>query len=244
MRTVIQATRSVLFLLSMTFFTLTHASVILLFFWLPRNILLLIITNWCVVNLHGLKLICGLSYRVKGLQLYQEAVKKHGGVVLMSKHQSTMETLILHAVLEPKPALVLKKELLKIPFYGWALSRIKPIAINREEKASAMEQVIERGSVALQEGRSVLIFPEGTRTPYGSAMVVKKGGVNLALAANAVIVPVALNTGLFWGKGQFIKKPGIATVSFGAGIEVTGKNVVQLQKEIKGWIDQEINTFR
>lgn len=244
MLTIIQAVRSVIFLLCMTFFTFTHATIILLLCWMPRQVLEFFVTNWCAINLYLLKIVCGLSYRVKGLNEFNQTINQHGGVVLMSKHQSAMETMILQSVVEPSPALVLKKELLNIPFYGWALSRLKPIAINRKEKASAMEQVIDRGSVALREGRSVLIFPEGTRTRPGNETTVKKGGVNLALAADAVIVPIALNTGLFWGKGQFVKTPGIATVSFGPAITVTGKTVSELQTAIKNWIDQEIATFK
>ncbi len=225
----------------MAFFTFTHASIILLFFWLPQSILQRVVSNWCVLNLFCLKIFCGLSYQVKGLVELESTIKEVGGVVLMCKHQSTMETLILQAVLKQKPALVLKKELLNIPFYGWALSRLKPIAINRKEKASAMEQVITRGTAALQAGRSVLIFPEGTRTPYGQATIVKKGGINLALEANALIVPIALNTGRFWGKGQLLKQPGLVTVSFGPSIASSGKDVTELQAEVKNWIDQEIS---
>lgn len=238
----LQLIRSVLYLMCMAFFTMTHGTLVVILFWAPANCLQFIIENWCRVNLFCLKILCGLSYEIKGMEHVDEALKQ-GGVVLMSKHQSTMETMIFQSELKQKPALVLKKELLKIPFYGWALAQIKPIAIDRTNKSSAMEQVVSRGTHALNEGRSVLIFPEGTRTPYGKAMVVKKGGINLALNAQAPIIPVALNTGKFWGRASLIKKPGKATLSFGLPIMVNKQSVDDLRKQIKSWIDQENEKF-
>ena len=243
MATLSLSLRSALYLLLVCVITVTHATTILLLFWLPTRWLQKIVTSWCAINLYFIKHIYILSYEVKGLTHLKKAIQEHGGVVLMSKHQSTFETMIFQVILKSEPAIVLKKELLNIPFYGWALARMKPIAIDRKDKSSAMEQVVNRGTEALKAGRMVLIFPEGTRTPYGKATRVKKGGINLALNADAPIIPVALNTGKYWPRGSLFKQPGMATLSFGEPIKVEGKSVEQLQAEIQTWIDTEIKQF-
>ncbi len=239
----VQAVRSGIFLCMFALYTFIFSILIMLTSWMPERVPQFLVTAWSNVTLCSLKVICGLSYKVNGFDKFKAAQKEHGGIVLMSKHESTLETIIFQSLLQAKAAFIVKKELLSIPFYGWAFKVFKPIAIDRNNKSGAMEQIIDQGSAALKSGRPVLIFPEGTRMPHGTKTVVKRGGVMLAQEAKAMIMPVAINTGLFWGRGQFIKSTGETTLSFCELIDPSDKEIKDLQLEIAQVIDQEIATF-
>ena len=181
--------------------------------------------------LQVLKYICRINYHVQGLENIPE---NRTGVVL-SKHQSTWETFYLPTVFH-QAAIILKKELLWVPFFGWGLANVEPIAIDRKKKSSAMEQIIKKGKACLQAGRWILVFPEGTRIPYGKVGQYKAGGARLAIAAEAPIIPVAHNAGKFWSKRGFIKKPGTIQVVIGPLIETKNKTPDQVMTEVKTWI--------
>ncbi|MPV85283.1 lysophospholipid acyltransferase family protein [Ostreibacterium oceani] len=142
------------------------------------------------------KHIVGIRYKVVG-----KANIPATPCVVLSKHQSMLDIFVLLMVFSPQ-AWVFKRELLRIPFFGWALAATKPIAIDRSAGRQAMSMLIEQGKRKLAAGFWVVLYPEGTRTKPGEKGTYKNGGVMLAKAAGVPILPVALNTGLFWEKGK------------------------------------------
>jgi len=161
---------------------------------------------WIAFCLWWLRLTCGLSHRLEGMENLSG-----GPVIIACKHQSTWETLAL-ARLFPDCAIVLKRELLFIPIVGWALARAGHIAVSRGDGASALRGLVRQARAAEADGRSILIFPEGTRTPVGSEKPYQVGTAALYRQLGLPVVPVALNSGLFWGRRKFIKRPGVIDV--------------------------------
>ncbi len=178
--------------------------------------------------------ICGLKYTVQGLDNIPEYP-----VVIASKHQSAWETLAFQKMFV-KPTWVLKRELLWLPFFGWGLRLLRPVAIDRSSGRQAMQQVIDQGTVLLKEGHSIIIFPEGTRVAPGAHKRYGLGAANLAIAAGVPILPVAHNAGEFWRRNEFIKRPGTIQVIIGEPIPTQGKTATQLTKEIETWIEQQM----
>jgi len=153
--------------------------------------------------------------------------------VIVSNHQSTWETLGFQQIF-PHQTWVLKQELLLIPIFGWGLALLKPIVINRGEKLKALKKVIKQGSDRLKEGVCVVVFPEGTRQPYGKLGEYQSGGVAVAKKSNAPILPVYHNAGQVWPKGSFLKLPGTITVVIGEVI-TPDKPAGKLTNQIKDW---------
>ncbi len=160
---------------------------------------------WIDGSLWLLKHICGLRYEIRGRQ-YLTAEP----TLYIAKHQSALDTLVLWKELGG-PAFILKRELLRIPVFGWYLWRVGNIAIDRSDGDNAIRSIGEQAAYYVKQGRSVLIFPEGTRTPPGQTVRYKTRGI-LALGADVLpsITPIALNAGLFWARNAFIKRPGVA----------------------------------
>ncbi len=179
-----------------------------------------------------LKVICHIDYQVEGL----EHITKDRAGIIMSKHQSTWETFFI-PLLFPNVAPIAKRELLWIPFFGWGLALANPIAINRGEKASAMQQIIQQGKKCLENGRWVLFFPEGTRVPPGVVGNYKLGGARLAVATGFPIIPIAHNAGRRWPRRKFIKQPGTVHVVIGPLIESEGRTPEELLELTKQWIE-------
>ncbi len=184
----------------------------------------------------GLKIICGVNYKIEGL----ENIPKNKNGIVMSKHQSTWETFFLPTIF-PHSAIILKRELLWIPFFGWGLANIDPIAIDRKNKSSAMNQIIAKGKKCLDEGRWILVFPEGTRIPPGHIGNYKMGGARLAVETNYPIIPVAHNAGNFWRRRGFLKYPGTIHVIIGPLIETQNKKPEDVLAEVKSWIEGKMN---
>lgn len=191
-----------------------------------------LIRNYMHLYFYVLKKVCRLEYRVEGMQ----HVPKNTNGIIMCKHSSTWETFFLPQYFHT-PAALAKRELGWIPFFGWGLALSDPIFINRKDKKSAMQQIIEKGKKCLQQGRWIMIFPEGTRVPFGHAGHYKMGGARLAAATGYPILPIAHNAGWFWPKGAFIKKPGIITVVIGPLIESKDKQPEELLSLTKDWIE-------
>ena len=183
--------------------------------------------------LRMLKWICHVDYQIVGL----ENIPKDRSGVILCKHQSTWETFLLPGLFN-QPAIILKRELLWVPFFGWGLATTRPIAINRSDKASAMEQIIKEGKKRLAEGRWILVFPEGTRIPPGKVGNYRLGGARLAVAAGCPVIPIAHNAGRFWRKRHFIKRPGTIQVVIGPIIETQGRKAEEVMREAKNWIEQ------
>jgi 1-acyl-sn-glycerol-3-phosphate acyltransferase len=164
--------------------------------WLSRT--------WARATLWGLKVFAGIGFEVRGLP-------PTGPVLVASKHMSMWDTLALFLVLD-RPSIVLKRELLYIPFYGWFLWRAAAIPIDRSARASALRKMSQAAKHALGEGRPLLIFPEGTRKKPGAAPDYKPGVAGLYGMLEVPCVPVALNSGVYWT--SFLKHPGTITLEF------------------------------
>jgi 1-acyl-sn-glycerol-3-phosphate acyltransferase len=160
--------------------------------------------------------------------------------VLLSKHQSAWETIAFPALM-PKPlCYVFKRELLYIPFFGWALGLLKMVHIDRKQGKDAFVSVIRQGRERLADGSWVIMFPEGTRTPVGRSGKYKTGGARFAIGAQAPVVPIAHNAGRVWPRNAFTKNPGIVTVSIGPPIDSTGLTPDQLNRRVELWIEAEM----
>lgn len=163
---------------------------------------------WGHVSLFMLRAICGIRHEVRG----REHMPMQAAIIA-SKHQSAWDTIIFLLLL-PAPAFVLKRELLRIPFWGWYLWRMKMIAIDRSAGASSIKHMTKQARQAIADNRSIVIFPEGTRTRPGAQAHYHPGLVALYSMLDAPVVPVALNSGLFWGKNAFLKRPGTIVIEF------------------------------
>ena len=181
-----------------------------------------------------LKVVCGIRHEVTGIENIPEQP-----CVVLCKHQSAWETLALQVIFPPQ-AWVLKRELLWIPFFGWGLAMTSPIAINRSDGKGAVKQLLKQGKHRLAQGFFVVIFPEGTRIPFGERGKYKVGGALLAASSGAPVVPVAHNAGRLWGRNSFIKHPGLITMSIGAPIVSHGLKADAINRKTEAWIENEI----
>lgn len=223
--------RAILFYLGYFVSLILYASGCVLVCWLlPLKTRYSIVLVWNRFAVWWLKISCGIRYRVSGA----EHVPAKPFVVL-SNHQSQWETLFLSYYFLPITA-ILKKELLKIPFFGWGLSLLKPIAIDRSKRNAARDSLLSQGKQHLRDGFSILIFPEGTRVEPGEVRKYSVGGAELAIACGVKIVPVAHNAGRFWPKQALRKNPGCIEVIIGAPIETVGRNPRELTEEFRQWV--------
>jgi 1-acyl-sn-glycerol-3-phosphate acyltransferase len=174
----------------------------------PRRWTVWMARHWAKATLWGLKVFSGIAMRVVG-EAPQRGVKR--GVLVASKHMSMWDTLALYIVLDD-PGIVLKRELLRIPFYGWYLWKAAAIPIDRGAGADALRRMSHEAAKVLEQGRPVLIFPEGTRKKPGAAPDYKPGVAGLYAILKTDCVPVALNSGRYW-RG-FTKEPGVITLAF------------------------------
>lgn len=187
-------------------------------------------SSWAKMNMHLLKYICNLSYRVEGLENIPE-----GAAIALANHQSTYETLALQKILPPQ-LWVVKRELLRVPIFGWGLALVDPIAIDRSAGRKAIDQVVEQGKEKLAQGRWVVIFPEGTRIKAGVKKRFKMGGSVLASQVDYPVVPIAHNAGEYWPRHSFIKWPGVVTISIGPAIQAYGRDPAEINQEVETWI--------
>lgn len=188
------------------------------------------IAGWAHFVTWWLWLTVGLRHEIKGIENIPSTP-----CVFACAHSSTWETITTQTFLPPL-AWVLKKELLKIPFFGLGLKATGPIAIDRTDSKNALDQVIDQGLEKFKENRYVLIFPEGTRAPWGQPGYYKKGAAKLAIAANKPIIPIAHNAGKFWSKDSFWIKPGVIQCIIGPPISVEGKTDTEITRELRQWI--------
>jgi len=193
---------------------------------------------WNKVVIQVLKHLCGIHFEIRGMENIQAVLDQP--VVVLSKHQSAYETIAYIALLPKQLCFVFKRELLWIPFFGWALALLKMIHINRASKETAALSVASQGRKRLSEGKWILMFPEGTRTPVGSHKPYRKGGARLASATGATVVPIAHNAGRFWPRNSFMKYPGTVIFSIGPAIASAGKSGDQLHQEVESWIEAEM----
>jgi len=223
--------RSLLFAVGMIAATGVVALVLALNFAQPFPRRYRVSRYWSQFNLWWLRVTCRIDYQISGAEHIPDRP-----VIVMAKHQSTWETLFLHQYLPPV-AWVIKRELLWLPFFGWGLALLRPIAINRQAGASAVKQVIRQGVEHLRQGQWVLIFPEGTRVAPGIRKRYGMGGAVLAAHSGYPILPVALNAGEFWPRGCFLKRPGTVRVAFGPLIDSEGRSAHELNQQVEHWIE-------
>lgn len=226
--------RSTIYMLLLVIITPPYALFTLACFWLPPHARYRITSTWTRIILFLLDTVCGLRYRIIGAENIPQTPS-----IILSKHQSAWETLAFQKIFPPQ-VWVLKKELLRIPFFGWGLAMTSPIAIDRSAGRSALDQVVEQGLERLQNGFWVVIFPEGTRIPPGKKGKYKIGGAWLATHTGVAVVPVAHNAGEFWGRNAFIKNPGTITVSIGKPIDPSGMEPNDLNDQVENWIESEM----
>ncbi|NLP33241.1 MAG: 1-acyl-sn-glycerol-3-phosphate acyltransferase [Oligella ureolytica] len=192
--------------------------------------------QWPRLQIYLAKIILGIRYEVKG----KENIPTDRQVIYLIKHQSAYETLFMPWFTPYPVVLVYKKTLEYIPLFGWALASLNNIPIDRSKASEALRQVIRKGSQRIKEGRSPVLFPEGTRIPVGYKGRYKPGGVRLAMQSDTEIIPVAHNAGKLWPRNSFIKKPGLVTLSFGAPIKPAGRSSEEITAEVEHWIESEM----
>ena len=190
---------------------------------------------WGATNLWMMKIICGLDYRIHG----KENLPRDAAIV-MSKHQSTWETLALKKILKREQSWVLKRELMWVPIFGWALASVPNIAIDRKAGRKAVKQIVEQGIPLLEQGRVIVIFPEGTRTAPGEHHKYGIGGSILAEKSGYPVVPIAHNAGIFWRRRSLKKYPGTIDVVVGEPIDTKGKKASQITREVESWIEAQV----
>lgn len=193
------------------------------------------VTLWNCFNRWWLEVTCGVKYQVIG----RENIPKTGAFIVMANHQSTWETFALPCIFPQHLSWVLKQELLKIPFFGWGLRLIRPIAIDRAAGRAAVKQISHQGKALLEEGISIVIFPEGTRVAPGEKIPYKIGGAILASHAGFPVIPVAHNAGMSWRRHSYIKYPGTITVSIGQAIATQSLKADAINQQVEHWIETE-----
>ncbi len=223
--------RSLLFWIGFIVNTAIFGVIIVLCFFTPSAFRLKIARLWSVLNSFLLKITCGIDYRISGLENLNVDT-----AIILSKHQSTWETLALHAF-TPSVRWVFKRELMLIPVFGWALALTDPIAINRGAGRAAIKQLIAEGTKKLNDGKWLVLFPEGTRTSPGKTHKYKIGGALLAEKSGYPVIPIAHNAGEFWPKHSFIKWPGTIDVVIGPAITSKGRSAEEINTDVFNWIE-------
>jgi len=226
--------RSVVFAVLQTALTIFFSLVALLSFPFSAHARYRLITGYNRIVIWLARGVLGIRYVVEG----RENLPTHPAIIL-AKHQSAWET-VAFLCLFPPVSPVIKQELLKVPFFGWAFRMLSPIAIDRSAGREALKQIVRQGRDKLEQGFWVLVFPEGTRVAPGEKGRYGIGGSWLAAETGAPIVPVAHNAGEVWPKNAFIKRPGTVTVSIGPVIETAGKIASELTRAVEAWIETEM----
>ncbi|MDG1454042.1 MAG: lysophospholipid acyltransferase family protein [Methylophilaceae bacterium] len=231
--------RSFIFNLGMWIFTIPFTTIGLLTFPFPAQTRYRFLSLWARCMLWWLRISCGLSFNVKG----RENIPNSPSIILC-KHQSAWETLALQLIFPPQ-VWVLKRSLLLIPFFGWALALTSPIAINRAAGREALKQLVTQGKDRLAKKFWVVIFPEGTRTAPGKLGKYHIGGAWLAThtQTQTQVVPVAHNAGEFWRKNSWLKHPGVIQVSIGKPIQSADLKPDALNQQVEDWIETEMLTL-
>jgi len=194
---------------------------------------------WVRANVWLCQALCGLDYRVEG----RHHIPTDRNHVVMLKHSSAYETLV-QLLLFPRQTWVLKRELKVLPFFGWALAVVAPIAINRGAGRRAVEQVLEQGAERLADGRWVMIFPEGTRMPAGQTRRYGISGTLLAQRSNRLIIPVAHDAGYFWPRRGWRKRAGTVTFRIGPPVDPAGRDPREVNEQIQAWIEAQVLELR
>lgn len=230
--------RAVLYQIFLVITVIPYAIACLIWAPLPLKLRYRLTVGWPRLAIWGAKVILGIRWQVKGWENLPDEP-----AVVLSKHQSAWETMFFAAHLPRNVCFVYKRELHRIPFFGWGLALLRMIPIDRAKGRDAVDQVIRVGRQRLEEGRWPLLFPEGTRIAPGKAGRYKMGGTLLAIAAEAPIIPIAHNAGECWPRRAFLKSPGVVTVSIGPLISTKGRNPAEVNQQVEAWIEGEMRVL-
>ena len=196
--------------------------------------------RWVRLAIWSARTICGVRYVVHGMHHLPSAAQHNSAVVLAAKHQSTWETFAFPTLMPHPLAYVFKRELLYVPFFGWAMGRLDMIHIDRSRRNAAWAKVAAQGKRLAAQGVWVIMFPEGTRTERGSQGVYKSGAARLAIDCGVPIVPIAATSAKCWLRKSLLLRPGVVDVSIGAPIASTGRRPDELMREVETWIEAEM----
>jgi 1-acyl-sn-glycerol-3-phosphate acyltransferase len=235
------ALRSALFVLWLTATVVPWGVLMLLLSIVVRGVRLYWPTMmWLRMAIWGARVICGVQHRVTGMDHLPSAAEGRAAVLLASKHQSTWETFAYPTLMSHPLAYVFKRELLYVPFFGWAMGRLDMIHIDRSRRAEAWHKVAAQGKRLFAEGIWVIMFPEGTRSERGQQGVYKTGASRLAIDAGVPIVPIAATSARCWPRRSFLLRPGVIDISIGRPIDSTGRKADELMREVEAWIEAEM----
>ncbi len=194
--------------------------------------------RWLRWTIEGARVILGIRVRVSGMEHLPDGATSPA--ILLVKHQSTLETFLLPTLMPHPLAYVFKKELLYVPFFGWAMGRLDMIHIDRSQRARAFNRVVAQGKGLLAQGIWIIMFPEGTRIPRGQKGVYKSGGTRLAIETGSPVIPIAVSSAKCWPRRAFVKHPGLVDVSIGRPIPSQGRHADELMREVETWIETEM----
>jgi 1-acyl-sn-glycerol-3-phosphate acyltransferase len=209
-----------------------YAPAMLLTFPLPFRWRFYLISRWAAFQMWTLRVLCGVRYEVHGREHLPA-----GPAIIMAKHQSSWETLSL-ALIFPPQTWVLKREVIWIPLFGWALALLEPIAINRASKREAIQQVIAQGRERLRDGIWVTVFPEGTRVAPRQRRRWGQGGAVLAAETGYPVVPIAHDAGHYWPRRSFVKRAGTIRLIIGPTIDARGRDHEEILRRAEAWVNQ------
>ena len=233
------ALRSALHLLWMTVTVIPWATAVVLlapFVGKPR--LYRICVAWLAAAVNGGRWILGIRKHVSGMDNLPP--DPGAGAVLLVKHQSAWETFVMPPLMPHPLAYVFKRELLRIPFFGWAIGRLDMIHIDRGARIESFNKVVEQGRRLLGQGVWVIMFPEGTRIPRGEKGTYQSSGARLAIECGVPVIPIAVTSARCWPRKAFVKRPGVVDISIGAPIASTGRKPHELMREAEAWIEAEM----
>ena len=194
---------------------------------------------WLHMAIVAARVICGVRWRILGRENLEAALRA-GAVVLLPKHQSTWETFAFPMMMPRPLCYVFKRELLSIPFFGWAMARLDMIHIDRSRRTQAWARVAEQGRRMMAQGNWVIMFPEGTRAPRGGQGAYKAGGTRLAATAGVPVLPIAVTSARCWPRRSFMLRPGVIDVSIGPLMPSEGRDPDELMREVEAWIEGEM----
>ena len=229
--------RSALFVLFMAITVVPWAlAVLLVSIFVRGDFVYWMCVGWLSTSIWGAKVICGVHARLHGFERLPDSA-----VVLLPKHQSTWETFAFPGLMPHPLCYVFKRELLYIPFFGWAMARMDMIHIDRSKRAQAWSLVAEQGKRFMDKGHWVIMFPEGTRAARGERGTYKSGGTRLAIATGRPVVPIAVTSARCWPRKSFVLRPGVIDVSIGMPIPTEGREPDELMREAEAWIEAEMH---
>ena len=237
-RKAILIVRSLLHVVGQALLSVPFALAAVLALALPYRLRYALVSRWTHCNLWWLEKTCRLSYSVVGVENIPQQP-----TIIFCKHESAWETLALQRYFTPQ-VWVIKRELLWIPFFGWGLATLRPIAIDRRSSRAALDQILTQGRARLNDGCWVVIFPEGTRVAPGERRRYRQGGALLAAKTGHPVLPVAHDAGDFWPRNGFIKRPGIIQLAVGPVIETTGRSVADINRLAETWIEAAVEEIR